>query len=119
MREAAIGLTDLEAVETMGNHLLNYAKIYYERGGTYEEKYDPWVAKLTSARDMTLDMVALDRFLIGSVDTWLENLAQWKQTINPDEILLRLRYFYGPPLEMAIRSMGLISQHIIPEIALW
>jgi hypothetical protein len=62
-------------------------------------------------------MVAPDRVLIGSIDTWLENLHTWKQTINPDEVLLRLRYFYGPPLDVALRSMDLISKHIIPEVA--
>jgi|694.fasta_scaffold149250_2 alkanesulfonate monooxygenase SsuD/methylene tetrahydromethanopterin reductase-like flavin-dependent oxidoreductase (luciferase family) len=117
MREAAIGLTDQEAVDTMGDYLLDYAKIYYERGNTYEEKYDPWVTQIQSAKDMTLEMVAPDRFLIGSIDTWLENLHTWKQTINPDEVLLRLRYFYGPPLDVALRSMDLISKHIIPEVA--
>jgi hypothetical protein len=64
-------------------------------------------------------MVSPDRFLIGSVDTWLENLAEWKRTIDPDEVLLRLRYFYGPPLEVALQSMEMIAQHIIPEVASW
>jgi alkanesulfonate monooxygenase SsuD/methylene tetrahydromethanopterin reductase-like flavin-dependent oxidoreductase (luciferase family) len=119
MREAAIGVTDQAAVDTMGEYLLDYAKIYFDRGGTYEEKYDPWVARISSSSEMTLDMVSPDRFLIGSVDTWLENLAEWKRTIDPDEVLLRLRYFYGPPLEVALQSMEMIAQHIIPEVASW
>ena len=116
MREAAIGLTDQDALDSMGSYLLEYARIYYERGGTYEEKYDPWLSQVTQASDITLDMVAPDRFLIGSIDTWQKTLEEWKTLIDPDEVLLRLRYFYGPPLEVALNSMKLISQHIIPYI---
>jgi len=114
MREAAIGMTDQLAVEKMGDYLLEYARIYYERGGTYQEQFDPWLKDVARASDMTLDMVAPDRFLIGSIDTWLSTLSEWKELINPDELLLRLRYFYGPPLESALESMRLVSKYIIP-----
>lgn len=116
MREAAIGTTDQAALDTMGTHLLDYARIYFDRGGTYEERYDPWLKRITSSKQMTLEMVAPDRFLVGSVDSWLKTLAEWKRTIDPDELLLRLRYFYGPPLEEAIQSMKMISSYIIPEV---
>lgn len=119
MREAAIAPTDAEAREIWGDHLLEYARIYYERGGTYEERWDPWVADIESAEDMTLDMVLPDRFLCGSPETWLEAIDTWRTTIQPDEILIRLRYYYGPSLEHALDAMELVGREIIPAVAAW
>ena len=119
MREAAIGITDADARDRFGDYLLEYARIYFDRGGTYESKYDPWVDQVTTSADITLDMVIADRFLCGSVDSWLASLDEWRTTIQPDEIMVRLRYFYGPPLDQAIEAMELIGREIIPVVADW
>ncbi|WDZ83799.1 LLM class flavin-dependent oxidoreductase [Micromonospora cathayae] len=117
MREAGLGVTDADARAVHGDLLLEYARIYWSRGGTYDPQWDPWVGRVEKAEDITLDMVMPDRFLCGSIDTWLDTIAGWKETIQPDEIILRLRYFYGPSLETAIREMDLIGKHVIPALA--
>lgn len=119
MREAAIDVTDAAARERFGEYLLDYAKIYYDRGGTYTEEHDPWLKDISSSSEMTLDMVMPDRFLCGSPDTWLSSLDHWRTTIAPDEIMVRLRYFYGPPVQEAIDAMELIGREVVPAVASW
>lgn len=117
MREASIGRTDEEARDALGPYLLEYSRIYWKRGGAYDEKYEPWVSRVTSADELTLDMVAKDRYLLGSPDTWAKTLDEWQRRIQPDEVMLRLRYYYGPGLDAAIRAMEHIGRHIIPAFA--
>lgn len=116
MREAGLGVTDEQAREVHGQLLLDYARIYWSRGGTYNSRWEPWVDKVDKAEEITLEMAMPDRFLCGSTDTWLETIDQWRQTINPDEIILRLRYFYGPDMQTALREIDHIGKHIIPAV---
>lgn len=116
MREAGIAVTDQAARELHDEFLLRYSKLYYSRGGTYEERYEPWVTKISGVDEITVDMTMPDRYLCGSVDTWLETVESWKQIINPDELMIRLRYFYGPDPELIMDELRLIGREIIPYV---
>jgi hypothetical protein len=74
---------------------------------------------VSSAADMTLDMVLPDRFLCGSPDTWLETIDSWREAIQPDEILVRLRYYYGPSLQHGLDALDLVGREVIPAVANW
>lgn len=119
LREAAIGATDAQARDDFGSYLLDYARIYYDRGDTYDAEIDPWMADVERAADITLDMVMPDRFLCGSVDTWLETLSAWRDLIQPDEVMIRLRYYYGPSVEDSLSAIDTIGREIIPVIEDW
>lgn len=116
MREAGIALTDEAAVAMHGDFLLRYSKLYFSRGGTYEEKYEPWVNQVSGVDEITLDMTRPDRYLCGSVDTWLETIESWKKIIDPDELMIRLRYFYGPDPEKVMDELRLVGKHVIPVV---
>jgi alkanesulfonate monooxygenase SsuD/methylene tetrahydromethanopterin reductase-like flavin-dependent oxidoreductase (luciferase family) len=119
LREAALGVTDDAARDELGSYLLDYARIYYERGDTYDPVLDPWMKDVRTVDDITLDMVLPDRFLCGSVDTWLETLSSWNDLIAPDEIMVRLRYYYGPSVDVSIGAIGTIGREVIPVIDDW
>jgi hypothetical protein len=65
---------------------------------------------------LTLDHVLPDRVLCGGTDTWLEQIAQWRESIGPEEIILRLRHFEGPSLEETLACIDHITQDIVPQV---
>ena len=116
LREACIAPTDEEARETLGPYVLDYHRIYYNRGNAYDERYEPWVKDIESSDDITLDHILTNRVLCGSPETWIETLREWKDLLQPEEIILRLRYFHGPPLEVEMNAMKLIHNEVLPNL---
>lgn len=115
LREACLASTDEEAQEKLGRYILDYHRIYMARGGTYyDPEFDPWMNDIKGPEDLRLEHILPDRCLVGSPETWIETLTSWEKELNPDEIIVRLRYFHGPELGVALESMKLIGKEIIP-----
>ena len=55
--------------------------------------------------------------MVGSVDTWMELLEGWIETIQPEEIVLRLRFQSGPPPHDTLRVIERIGREIIPRFS--
>jgi alkanesulfonate monooxygenase SsuD/methylene tetrahydromethanopterin reductase-like flavin-dependent oxidoreductase (luciferase family) len=115
-REAWLGDSDAAARETYGPHVLGYSRVYFERGNAYSERFDPWLADVGTADRLTLDHVLPDRVLCGSPATWLEQIEEWQVTLQPEEMLVRLRHFQGPTLEQTLESIGAISTEVLPKL---
>ena len=114
-REAWLEKTDAGARRTYGPHVLGYSRVYFERGNAYHQDYDPWLKDVASAADLSLDHVLPDRVLCGSAETWLEQIADWQEALEPEEILLRLRHFQGPSLEQTLEVIRAIGADVIPR----
>ena len=114
-REAWLEETDAGARRTYGPHVLGYSRVYFERGNAYHQDYDPWLKDVASAADLSLDHVLPDRVLCGSAETWLEQIADWQEALEPEEILLRLRHFQGPSLEQTLEVIRAIGADVIPR----
>ena len=110
--KACIAETDEEARE-----ILDYHRIYFSRGNAYNERFEPWLREITSPEDMTLDHVFPDRVLWGSPQRWIDTLRDWQARFDLEEIIVRLRYFYGPPLEVELRSRQLSHDKVIPAFS--
>lgn len=115
LREACIADTDNEARKILGPAILDYHRIYYQRGNAYSRRWEPWLDEVNSVSDLTMDHVLPNRVLCGSPNTWIETLQEWEELIQPEEIVVRLRYFHGPGLNVAIEAMHRIAQDIIPQ----
>ncbi len=115
-REAWVGETDAAARETYGPHVLGYSRVYFERGNAYDVRFDPWLPDVSTADQLTLGHVLPDRVLCGSVETWLEQLGEWQVSLQPEEILVRLRHFQGPSLEETLEAIEHIGADIIPRV---
>jgi alkanesulfonate monooxygenase SsuD/methylene tetrahydromethanopterin reductase-like flavin-dependent oxidoreductase (luciferase family) len=115
LREAWLADTDAEARRVYGSHVLDYHRIYLQRGRVYDPRFDPWVKDVASADDLTLDHVLPDRVLCGSTDTWIETLDEWVEILKPDELILRLRHVDGPPSPLVVETMERIGSEIIPR----
>ena len=116
LREAWIDKSDRRALETYGPYVLKYHQVYMERGHKYDEAFDPWIKDVKSPADLTLDHVIDGRVICGSSETWLNNLAELKERINPDEVVLRLRHFDGPGHENVLEAMRMVGSEIIPKV---
>ena len=117
LREACIAETDSDAKNILGPSILDYHRIYYERGNAYHPRWEPWLDSVGSADDLTLDHILPNRVLYGSPDTWKETLSNWEERIQPEELVVRLRYFHGPGLDVALDAMKMISSEVMPAFA--
>ncbi len=115
-REAWMDDSDEAARATYGPHVLGYSRVYFERGNAYDERFDPWLADVAGPADLQLSHVLPDRVLCGSTDTWLAQLEEWQETLNPEEMLLRLRHFQGPSLEATLDVIDSIGSAVIPRM---
>jgi len=53
---------------------------------------------------------------LGDVDwpRWIDTLREWQEILEPEEIVVRLRYFHGPGLDVAVDSMRMIADEVMP-----
>jgi alkanesulfonate monooxygenase SsuD/methylene tetrahydromethanopterin reductase-like flavin-dependent oxidoreductase (luciferase family) len=116
-REAWLGESDEAARATYGPHVLGYSQVYFVRGNAYNERFDPWLKDVSSADDLTLDHVLPDRVLLGSSETWVEQIQEWQESLQPEELLVRLRHFQGPSVEATVEAIEAISETVIPKLA--
>ncbi len=116
-REAWIDETDEAARRTYGPHVLDYSRVYFNRGNAYHEDYDPWLKDVKTADDLTLDHALHDRVLCGSSATWKEQIEEWREILDPEEMIVRLRHFQGPSVEQSVAAMEQIGAEIIPYFA--
>lgn len=117
MREAWLGETDESALAEYGEHVLNYSRIYITRGNFYHPKWDPWLPGIRTPADLTLAHVLPGRVLCGSVQTWIDTIAEWQRIIQPDEMLIRLSHYSGPSHASAMKVIERIGREIIPRYA--
>jgi len=117
MREAWLGETDASALDEYGEHILTYSRLYITRGNFYGPKWDPWMADIREPADVKLSHVVPGRVLCGSAKTWIDTLGEWQRLIQPDEILVRLSHYSGPPLARTLEVIERIGREIIPRFA--
>jgi len=117
LREAWLADTDDEAISVYGPYVLSYHMTYLKRGKVYDPRFDPWVNRIRSADELTLDDVLPNRVLIGSRDTWMRELHRLCELVEPDEIVLRLRHVDGPSPGMTLEVMEAIASSIMPSFA--
>ncbi|MBP39833.1 MAG: hypothetical protein CL726_11095 [Chloroflexi bacterium] len=115
LRESCIADSDDAARNLLGPSILDYHRIYYQRGNAYSPRWEPWLDEVNSVRDLTLDHILPNRVLCGSPETWIETLQEWEELIQPEEIIVRLRYFHGPGLDVALEEMHRIAEEIMPR----
>jgi alkanesulfonate monooxygenase SsuD/methylene tetrahydromethanopterin reductase-like flavin-dependent oxidoreductase (luciferase family) len=117
LREAWLAETDDQAIADYGSFVLNYHRTYLRRGKVYDARFDPWINRIRSADELTLDDVLPNRVLLGSQDTWNRELDRLCGRVEPDEIILRLRHVDGPSPEKTLKAMESISKAVMPRFA--
>jgi alkanesulfonate monooxygenase SsuD/methylene tetrahydromethanopterin reductase-like flavin-dependent oxidoreductase (luciferase family) len=113
-REAWLGQTEEQARAVLGPHVLNYHRVYLTRGGAYDPRWEPWLANVKRPETLTLDHILPDRILCGGIETWREQLAVWRDALQPEEVVLRLRHFSGPELGATVEIIHRIGREVLP-----
>ncbi len=129
LREAWLADTDEQARSEYGPAVVQAHGEYFPRmkggwkttdgseGKPYDVRVDPWLKDIEDKQQLSLDQLLEDRLLVGSVDTWIENLERWIESIKPEEIVLRLRFQGGPSPEQTLKVIDRIGRDIIPRFA--
>lgn len=75
------------------------------------------MADISEPGDVKLGHVLPGRVLCGAAKTWIDTLSEWQRLINPDEVLVRLSHYSGPPLARTLDVIARIGGEIIPRFA--
>jgi len=129
LREAWLADTDAQAQAEYGPAVVQAHGEYFPRmqggwktsegaeGKPYDVRVDPWLKDLDEKEQLSLEHLLEDRFLVGSVDTWIENLTRWIEDIQPEEFVLRFRFQGGPSPKDTIRVIERVGREIIPRFS--
>lgn len=104
-REAAFRQYETAALSTH--------RLYFELG-RYDG--DPRVGNLSAADELTLEAIAEDRFVIGSVDDVVSQLRRYRDEAGADRVVLRLGHPAGPDHDAIMNVIELIGREIIPHV---
>jgi len=127
LREAWLADTDAQAQAEYGPAVVQAHAEYFPRmqGGwktaagseskPYDVRVDTWLKDIDEKQQLKLENLLEDRFLVGSVDTWMENLTRWIDAIRPEEFVLRFRFQGGPSPEATRKVIERVGREIIPQ----
>ena len=127
LREAWLADTDEQARAEYGPAIVQAHSEYFPRmqggwkshddaeGKPYDVRVDPWLNELDEKEQLSLENLLDDRLLVGSVDTWIENLDRWIDLIRPEEFVFRFRFQGGPSPEQTLKVIERVGREIIPR----
>jgi alkanesulfonate monooxygenase SsuD/methylene tetrahydromethanopterin reductase-like flavin-dependent oxidoreductase (luciferase family) len=112
MRDCVVGETWDACVEksepTMTTH-----RYYYEGGAYVQDKH---LEAVRSSADLTFELLAKERLIAGSPNQCLEQLQMWKEAIQPDYVMLRMRQPGGPSQKDALEDIRMFGEKVIPNL---
>ncbi|MGR8947285.1 MAG: LLM class flavin-dependent oxidoreductase [Gammaproteobacteria bacterium] len=112
MRDVVIGKNRADA-EAKSGPTMHTHRWYYEFGGYVEDDY---IKDLKGPEDLTFDIARQDRLIAGSPEQCLEQLQHWKEEIQPDYLMIRMRQPGGPPQAEALEDIRLFGEKVIPNL---
>lgn len=65
--------------------------------------------------DISFAELEESRFIIGSPDDCLAQLAQWRDDLGIDHFILRT-HWSGMPLDVSMHSMRMLTDHVLPDL---
>lgn len=77
---------------------------------------DEHVKDVKSSEDLTFEIAAKERLIAGSPAQCLEQLQMWKEEVQPDYVMLRMRQPGGPPQAEALEDIRLFGEQVIPKL---
>ena len=77
---------------------------------------DDYVKDVKSTEALNFDIAAKDRLSAGSPAQCLEQLKMWKEEVQPDYVMLRMRQPGGPPQAEALADIRMFGEQVIPNL---
>ncbi|MCS6924874.1 MAG: LLM class flavin-dependent oxidoreductase [Candidatus Binatia bacterium] len=112
MRDAVIANSMKEAEAASGPTMYTH-RFYFQYGAYVPDEYLKDVKK---PEELTFAKAARDRLIVGSPDDCLEQLQRWKEEIQPDYLILRLRQPGGPSHQKTLEAIRLFGERVIPHL---
>ena len=112
MRDCVIGPSWAACVAKSGPTMTTHR--WYFHYGAYVK--DDYVKDVKVADDLSFDIAARDRLIAGSPAQCLEQLKMWKEEIQPDYVMLRMRQPGGPPQAEALADIRMFGEQVIPNL---
>ena len=112
MRDAIVS-DSMAAAEAESEPTMYTHRFYFQYGAYVPDEYLKDVKK---PEDMTFAQTAKDRLIVGSPDDCLEQLLHWKEEIQPDYLIIRLRQPGGPSHEGTLNAIRTFGEKVIPKL---
>lgn len=112
MRDCVIGDSWASCVEKSAPTMITH-RWYYHYGAYVKDDY---LKAVKTPDDLSFELAAKDRLIAGSPAQCLEQLLMWKEAIQPDYVMLRMRQPGGPPQAEALADIRLFGEQVIPHL---
>jgi alkanesulfonate monooxygenase SsuD/methylene tetrahydromethanopterin reductase-like flavin-dependent oxidoreductase (luciferase family) len=114
-REAWIGDSRQDCIETWAPHAMAIHRLYYNVG-VYRRVFEPWIDEVADRADFTLDRIAPGRFLFGSAEEVRATLQEWNAITGADYFALRLRHPGGPTHDQTLEAIARFGAEVIGRV---
>jgi alkanesulfonate monooxygenase SsuD/methylene tetrahydromethanopterin reductase-like flavin-dependent oxidoreductase (luciferase family) len=112
MRDAVIA-PSREQAEALSGPTMATHRFYFEHQAYVPDEH---LRDVKRAEDLTFAKAAKDRLIVGSPEECLEQLKLWRETINPDYLILRFRQPGGPSHQETVEAIRLFGENVIPRL---
>ena len=112
MRDAVVAGDRAEA-KALSGPLVAAHRHYFSLGVHAPDEY---LKDIKRPEDLNFEQIARDRILFGSPQDLLEQIVQWKEEIQPDYLILRLRFADGPSHAKTLQTIRLIGEEVLPRL---
>ncbi|MDP6183791.1 MAG: LLM class flavin-dependent oxidoreductase [Gammaproteobacteria bacterium] len=112
MRDCIVG-KDRAAVVAKSVPTMTQHRWYFENGAYV---LDDYLKDVDKPDDLTFDICAQDRLIAGSREECVDQLQMWRDEIQPDYLIVRLRQTDGPPQAEALEDIRVFGESIIPRL---
>lgn len=91
-----------------------YTHRFYFQYGAYVP--DEYLKDIKRPEDLSFTKCAKDRLVVGSPEDCLDQLAQWKEEIRPDYVIIRFRQPGGPSHQKTLEAIRRFGEKVIPKL---
>ncbi len=112
MRDAVIAGSREEALAQSGPIVATHRQ-YYEFGVHTEDEY---LKDVKRAEDLTVEHLAKERVLFGSPRDCLNQLKRIRDELEPDYLILRMRFGGEPSHPQTLRMIDVIGEQVLPAL---
>lgn len=112
MRDAVIADT-VEGAKVLAEPTMETHRWYFEHGAFVPDEH---LANISTVQDLTFEIAAKDRIIHGNADAVVEQLGRFKEIINPDYLIIRMRHPGGPDQQQALDDIAMFGEQVIPKL---
>ena len=109
MRDCVIG-DNWETCVAKSEPTMTTHRWYYHYGAYVQDDY---IKDIRSPEELTFDVAAKQRLIAGSPDQCLEQLQMWKEEVESDYVMLRMKQPGGPPQSEALADIKMFGERVI------